>query len=100
MGMMGPGFEYAGWLVRLMGAMKLLLVSLSLALAGTSVSSAQVFGPSTATGAVLGAVAGGLIGGHNGDRWAPGMVIGAVAGAAIGSTFEPAPVSCPAPTVV
>lgn len=80
--------------------MKLLLASLSLALVGTSVSSAQVFRPSTTTGAVLGAVAGGLIGGHNGDRWAQGMAVGAVAGAVIGSAFEPAPVACPAPTVV
>jgi hypothetical protein len=37
----------------------------------------------------VGAVAGGLIGGHNGDRWAEGAVIGAAAGALIGAAIAP-----------
>jgi hypothetical protein len=69
--------------------MKTMLVTLSLALAGVSSAQAQMFRPSVGNGAVLGAVAGGLIGGHNGDRWAEGAVIGAAAGALIGAALTP-----------
>lgn len=68
--------------------MKTLLVTVSLALAGAASVNAQVFRPSVGGGAVVGAVAGGLIGGHNGDRWAEGAVIGAAAGALIGAVLE------------
>ncbi len=68
--------------------MKTLLVSVSLALAGVATANAQVFRPSVGSGAVVGAVAGGLIGGHNGDRWAEGAVIGAAAGALIGAVLD------------
>lgn len=69
--------------------MKTLLVTVSLAVAGISSTHAQVFRPSVGSGAVVGAVAGGLIGGHNGDRWAEGAIIGGVAGALIGAAITP-----------
>lgn len=69
--------------------MKTLLVTLSLAVAGAASANAQVFRPSVGSGAVVGAVAGGLIGGHNGDRWAEGAIIGAAAGAIIGGALAP-----------
>lgn len=69
--------------------MKTLLITVSVALAGMSSAQAQVFRPSVGNGAVVGAVAGGLIGGHNGDRWAEGAVIGGVAGALIGAALTP-----------
>jgi hypothetical protein len=69
--------------------MKTLLVTVSLALAGVSTANAQIFRPSVGGSAVVGAVAGGLIGGHNGDRWAQGAVIGGVAGALIGAALTP-----------
>lgn len=69
--------------------MKTLLLTVSLAVAGAGTAQAQMFRPSATSGAVLGAVAGGLIGGHNGDRWAEGMVIGAVAGGIIGAAVAP-----------
>lgn len=70
--------------------MKTLVLSLTLVLAAAGTAQAQVFRPSTTTGAVLGATAGGLIGGHNGDRWAEGMVIGGVVGAVLGSAVDSA----------
>ncbi|MBL9190187.1 MAG: hypothetical protein JNK23_22085 [Opitutaceae bacterium] len=69
--------------------MKTLLVTVSLAVAGVSVANAQVFRPSVGGSAAIGAVAGGLIGGHNGDRWAEGMIIGAAAGALFGAIAAP-----------
>ncbi len=69
--------------------MKTLLVTVSLAIAGMSSAHAQVFRPSVGSGAVVGAVACGLIGGHNGDRWAQGAIIGGVAGALIGAAISP-----------
>jgi hypothetical protein len=69
--------------------MKTILVTVSLALAGVSTTQAQIFRPSVGGSAVVGAVAGGLIGGHNGDRWAEGAVIGAAAGALIGAAITP-----------
>ena len=69
--------------------MKTILVTVSLALAGVSTTQAQVFRPSVGGSAAVGAVAGGLIGGHNGDRWAEGAVIGGVAGALIGAALTP-----------
>src|SRR5687767_1374766 len=69
--------------------MKTILVTVSLALAGVSSVQAQMYRPSVGGGAVVGAVAGGLIGGHNGDRWAEGAVIGAAAGALIGAALAP-----------
>lgn len=95
--------------------MKPLLVTLTLALATTvSTARAEYYRPSAVGGtAALGAVAGALIGGHNGDRWAQGAVIGAAAGAVVGAivdnarpveyqtrVVQPAPVAPCAPTVV
>lgn len=66
--------------------MKTLLATLSFALAAGvgTVHAQSAAGP----GAVLGAVAGGLIGGHNHDQWAEGAVIGGVAGALIGAAVS------------
>jgi hypothetical protein len=101
--------------------MKNLLVALSVVLAGASAVNAEIYRPSVVgQTAALGAVAGALIGGHNGDRWAEGALIGAAAGAVLGAvadqnrpvaytTREIAPVAvvadapiigAPAPTVV
>jgi hypothetical protein len=81
--------EYPAARIRLKNEMKTLLVTVSIALAGVSSAHAQIFRPSVGGGAVVGAVAGGLIGGHNGDRWAEGAVIGGVAGALIGAAMTP-----------
>jgi len=81
--------EYRLTRIRLSIEMKTLLVTVSLALAGVSSTQAQIFRPSVGNGAVVGAVAGGLIGGHNGDRWAEGAIIGAAAGALIGAAVTP-----------
>lgn len=69
--------------------MKTILVTVTIALAGAASTQAQILRPSVGSGAVVGAVAGGLIGGHNGDRWAQGAVIGAAAGALIGAALTP-----------
>lgn len=68
--------------------MKTILVTVSLALGGVCTVQAQMFRPSVGGSAVVGAVAGGLIGGHNGDRWAEGAVIGAAAGALFGAALN------------
>lgn len=69
--------------------MKTLLVTLALALAGATSASAQIYRPSVVRDtAVLGAVAGALIGGHNDDRWVQGAVIGAAAGAVVGTAID------------
>jgi hypothetical protein len=81
--------EYATRALRLSTEMKTILVTVSLALGGASSAEAQIFRPAVGNGAVVGAVAGGLIGGHNGDRWAEGAVIGAAAGALIGAALTP-----------
>lgn len=69
--------------------MKTLLLTLTLAVAGISSVNAEIYRPS-AVGptAVLGAVAGALIGGHNNDHWAEGAIIGAAAGAVVGSAID------------
>jgi hypothetical protein len=69
--------------------MKTLVLTVSLAMAGIAPAQAQIFRSSVGGGAAVGAVAGSLIGGHNGDRWAQGAVIGAVAGALIGAAVAP-----------
>jgi hypothetical protein len=88
--------------------MKTLLFTLSLAVAGVGSTYAQ--SSTVARGAVVGSIAGALIGGHNHDRWAEGAVIGAAAGALIGAAVDqprtvvvttPPPVVCaPAPRAV
>lgn len=90
--------------------MKTLLLTLSLAAAGVSTAHAQIYSPAVTRGAVLGGIAGALIGGHNHDRWGEGAVIGAAAGALLGAVVDqpqprtvvysqPQTVPC-APTVV
>ena len=69
--------------------MKTLVLTVSLAVAGIAPAHAQIFKSSVGGGAAVGAVAGSLIGGHNGDRWAEGAIIGAVAGALLGAAVEP-----------
>lgn len=69
--------------------MKTLLVTLSLAVAGASTASAQLYRPSVVRDTtVVGAVAGALIGGHNNDRWAEGAIIGAASGALVGAVID------------
>lgn len=69
--------------------MKTLLFTLSLAVGGASIASAQIYRPSVVgQTTVLGAVAGALIGGHNNDRWAEGALIGAAAGAVVGTIAD------------
>lgn len=79
--------------------MKTLLFTLSVALAGAGTAHAQMFRPSVGASAAVGAIAGGLIGGHNGDRWAQGAIIGGIAGAVVGSALNPEPVYQAAPPV-
>ena len=69
--------------------MKTLLLTLTLAAVGISSVQAEIYRPSAVgPSAMLGAVAGALIGGHNNDRWAEGAIIGAAAGAVIGSVVN------------
>lgn len=79
--------------------MKTLLFTLSVALAGAGTAHAQMFRPSVGASAAVGAIAGGLIGGHNGDRWAQGAIIGGIAGAVVGSALNPEPVYQAVPPV-
>ena len=76
--------------------MKPLFITLALATAVATTAKAEIYRPSVVRDTtVVGAVAGALIGGHNGDRWAQGAVIGAAAGAVVGAivdTTRPAPV--------
>ena len=81
--------------------MKTLLFTLSLAVAGVGSTYAQ--SSTVARGAVVGSIAGALIGGHNHDRWAEGAVIGAAAGALIGAAVDQprtVVVTTPPPVVV
>lgn len=80
--------------------MKTLLATLTLAVAATSSAHAQMYQPAATRGAVLGAIAGAFVGGHNNDRWAEGAVIGGVAGALLGAAVAPDRVYQPAPAVV
>ena len=68
--------------------MKTILLSLSLAVAGVSTAHAQIYSPTVTRSAVLGGMAGALIGGHNHDRWGEGALIGAAAGALLGAAVE------------
>jgi len=68
--------------------MKLLLLAVSLAAAGVSTATAQIYQPAVVNGSILGGIAGAIIGGHNHDRWGEGALIGAAAGALLGSTVE------------
>ena len=68
--------------------MKTILLSLSLAVAGVSTAHAQIYSPTVTRSAVLGGIAGALIGGHNHDRWGEGALIGAAAGALLGAAVE------------
>lgn len=68
--------------------MKTLIIALTLAAAGASTATAQIYQPAVVNGAVLGGIAGAIIGGHNHDRWGEGALIGAAAGALLGSTVQ------------
>lgn len=95
--------------------MKTLLVTLALAAATVGTARAEYYRPSIVRDTtIVGAVAGALIGGHNGDRWAQGALIGAAAGAVVGvavdnsrpavvyreRTIQPVAVVADAPTIV
>ncbi len=69
--------------------MKPLLVTLALAAATVGPVRAELYRPSVVRDTtIVGAVAGALIGGHNGDRWAEGALIGAAAGALVGTAVD------------
>lgn len=69
--------------------MKTMLVTLALATAAVSTAQAEHYRPSVVRDTtIVGAVAGALIGGHNGDRWAEGAIIGAAAGAVVGAVVD------------
>jgi hypothetical protein len=69
--------------------MKTLLLSLSLAIGAMSTAHAEIYRPSiVGNTAVIGAVAGALIGGHNNDHWAEGALIGGAAGALVGVAID------------
>lgn len=68
--------------------MKTLIIALTLAATGASTASAQIYQPAVVNGAVLGSIAGAIIGGHNNDRWGEGAIIGGIAGALLGSTVQ------------
>lgn len=83
--------------------MKSLLVTLPLAAATVvTTARAEFYRPSVVGDTtVLGAVAGALVGGHNGDRWAEGAVIGAAAGAILGTAIDNSrPVAYSQPEIV
>lgn len=94
--------------------MKPLLLTLALATATVGTVRAEYYRPSVVRDTtIVGAVAGALIGGHNGDRWAEGALIGAAAGALVGTavdhsrpvvyrerTIQPVVVVSDAPTIV
>ena len=69
--------------------MKTLLLILSLAFAGVSTASAQIYRPAIVNTTLWGGIAGAIIGGHNHDRWGEGALIGAVAGTILGAAIEP-----------
>ena len=72
---------------------KSLLVIVAL-LGGTVSAQAQIYTSSTAQGAVIGGVAGAIIGNNSGGRHAPeGALIGALAGALIGHAVDNPPVT-------
>lgn len=68
--------------------MKTILLALSLAATGVSTATAQIYQPSVVNGSILGGIAGAIIGGHNHDLWGEGALIGAVAGGLLGATVE------------
>ena len=69
--------------------MKTMLVSLALATAAVSTAQAEHYRPSVVRDTtIVGAVAGALIGGHNGNRWAEGAIVGAAAGAVVGAVVD------------
>ncbi len=69
--------------------MKPILVTLALAAATVGTVRAELYRPSVVRDTtIVGAVAGALIGGHNGDRWAEGALIGAAAGAIVGTAVD------------
>jgi hypothetical protein len=83
-----------------MGEMKTLIATLTLTLVGVSSAHAQIYQPAATRGAVLGAIAGAFVGGHNHDRWAEGALIGGVAGALLGAVVAPQERVYQAPPVV
>jgi len=69
--------------------MKTILVSLAVVMGVATTAQAQHYRPSVVRDStIVGAVAGALIGGHNGDRWAEGAIVGAAAGAVVGAVID------------
>lgn len=68
--------------------MKTLTLALMVGLAGASPALAQLDGARVVRDAAIGAAAGAIIGGHNGDRWLEGAVVGGAVGAVVGATID------------
>jgi len=81
--------------------MKTLLVSLlALGLGAAAPVKAQIFQPNVVNGALIGGVAGAIIGNNNGHHTGEGALIGAVGGAVLGGLVQPQPQAyAPAPPV-
>ncbi|MCR6655817.1 MAG: glycine zipper domain-containing protein [Opitutus sp.] len=86
--------------------MKIPTLTLLVLLAGVSPAFAKTDNSRIVRDAVIGAAAGAIIGGHQGDRWAEGAVIGGAVGAVVGATIDQprshrtVVVTRPAPVVV
>jgi hypothetical protein len=92
----------------IMKALTLSLIALTL---GVAPVKAQIFQPNIVNGAILGGIAGAVIGNNSGHHTGEGAIIGTAAGAVIGSLVQPQPTvvytqsapvvyACPAPVVV
>lgn len=68
--------------------MKSLLIALVTITAGAGIGRAELFSPSVLPGAVIGGVAGAVIGNNSGHHGADGAIIGAVAGGLIGAAID------------
>lgn len=71
--------------------MKTLTLSLIALALGVAPMKAQIFQPNVVNGALLGSLAGAIIGNNNGHHTGQGALIGAVGGAVLGSLVQPQP---------
>jgi|GEM_PF-3208003 len=74
--------------VKLSTLMKSLIIALVTLTAGAGVGRAELFSPNVVPGAILGGVAGAVIGNNSGHHGSDGAIIGAVAGGLIGAAID------------
>jgi hypothetical protein len=82
--------------------MKALTISFIALAFGVAPVKAQIFQPNIVNGAILGGIAGAIIGNNSGHHAGEGAIIGTAAGAVIGSMVQPQPMVVytePAPVV-